>query len=283
MKLDEFESRFLRAAKDRFRHEPVRIGKVLLVTDLGAEDAAALLARARRLLRVLDSDEPAWEVLGPGEFDSHKALMARIEALQPDLIVTRRGLREAAGDLVYSLGSYLDVLAQVCPMPVLVLPSDEHLPAAQVEEGTPQVMVVTDHLTGEDRLVNWGLRFVLGQGDLYLTHVEDDHVFERYAQVIRRVPSIDTESALRDIQAQLLKEPRDYIDSCREALEAQGLGVKVHPVVELGHRVQTYRRLAEEHQVDLLVFMTKDESQVAMHGVAYSLAVELTRLPLLML
>ena len=41
--------------------------------------------------------------------------------------------------------------------------------------------------------------------------------------------------------------------------------------------------LAEKHDVDLLVFNTKEEDQLAMHGVAYPLAVELRRLPLLML
>ena len=44
-----------------------------------------------------------------------------------------------------------------------------------------------------------------------------------------------------------------------------------------------YQRLIEEHKVDLLVFHTKDEDQLAMHGLAYPLAVELRHIPLLMI
>ena len=51
----------------------------------------------------------------------------------------------------------------------------------------------------------------------------------------------------------------------------------------LGHHVADVTRLIEEHQVDLLVLNTKDEDQAAMHGLAYSLAVELRKIPLLML
>ena len=43
------------------------------------------------------------------------------------------------------------------------------------------------------------------------------------------------------------------------------------------------QRLIEQHQVDLLVLNTQDENQLAMHGVAYALAVELRHIPLLML
>ena len=44
-----------------------------------------------------------------------------------------------------------------------------------------------------------------------------------------------------------------------------------------------YRRLIEQHEVDLLVLNTKDEDQLAMRGIAYALAVELRQTPLLML
>ena len=44
-----------------------------------------------------------------------------------------------------------------------------------------------------------------------------------------------------------------------------------------------YKRLIDEHAVDLLVLNTKDEDQLAMHGIAYALAVEMRQIPLLML
>ncbi len=51
----------------------------------------------------------------------------------------------------------------------------------------------------------------------------------------------------------------------------------------MGDRVEEYRRLVEDHRVDLLVLNTLDGDQLAMHGQAYPLAVELRGIPLLML
>ena len=51
----------------------------------------------------------------------------------------------------------------------------------------------------------------------------------------------------------------------------------------MGHHLSTYKELVQKHQVDLLVMNTKDEDQLAMHGIAYPLAVELREIPLLML
>ena len=59
--------------------------------------------------------------------------------------------------------------------------------------------------------------------------------------------------------------------------------VHVQEIVLMGHHLSTYRKLVEEHSVDLLVMNTKDEDQLAMHGMAYPLAVELREIPLLML
>ena len=47
-------------------------------------------------------------------------------------------------------------------------------------------------------------------------------------------------------------------------------------------------KLAEEeqeaqHEADLLVMHTKDEDQLAMHGLAYPLAIEVRTVPLLLL
>ena len=86
----------------------------------------------------------------------------------------------------------------------------------------------------------------------------------------------------RDLE-RLLKDPEDYINSCREGLARSAPGLTVEAMVTSGHHIRTYRRLIEEHEVDLLVMNTKDEDQLAMHGLAYSLAIELRAIPLLML
>ncbi len=142
---------------------------------------------------------------------------------------------------------------------------------------------MTDHLTVYTHLINYAVRFVDPGGALILTHVEDEVVFDRYIETISRIPSIDTESAEHAIRTQLLREPQDYIQSCRDALGEAGLSVDVETIVTMGHHIREYERLIEEHEVDLLVFNTKEEDQLAMHGLAYLLAIELRQIPLLLL
>ena len=85
------------------------------------------------------------------------------------------------------------------------------------------------------------------------------------------------------MSAQLLKEPRDYIESCRKALAAAGENIEVRGEVMMGQRLGEIRRMVEEYEIDLVAMNTKDEDQLAMHGLAYPLAVELRDVALLML
>ena len=74
-----------------------------------------------------------------------------------------------------------------------------------------------------------------------------------------------------------------YIESCREVLAAKSFPIEIEEIVTLGHHLTDYRRLISEHDVDLLVLNTKDEDQLAIHGAAYPLSVELRFTPLLLL
>ena len=51
----------------------------------------------------------------------------------------------------------------------------------------------------------------------------------------------------------------------------------------MGHHLSEVRRLLDDHQVNLLVLQTKDEDQLAMHGLAYPLVIEMRHIPVLML
>jgi nucleotide-binding universal stress UspA family protein len=178
----------------------------------------------------------------------------------------------------------VDVLAQVTTTPVMVLPHPDAMRASEhAVKDTLVVMAMTDHLTGDAVLVNYAARFTEPSGKLFLTHIEDEATFERYMGTISRIPSIDTENARKTILEQLLKEPKDYIRSCREVLEAEGLPLAVEEIVTKGHHLREFEKLVEKHEVDLLVFNTKDEDQLAMHGLAYPLAVEFRQIPLLLL
>jgi hypothetical protein len=113
--------------------------------------------------------------------------------------------------------------------------------------------------------------------------VESQPVFERYMDAVSRIPAIDTDVARETLGEQLLKEPRDFIAACRAEIDAQGLPIRIDEVVAMGRRVDEYGDLIAKREIDLLVLHTKDDDQLAMHGAAYALAVELRNIPLLML
>ena len=178
----------------------------------------------------------------------------------------------------------MDVLAQATTTPILLLPAPtEEGRLSPSCEGTSTVMVLTDHLTEQDRLINYGVRFATADGALVLAHLEDDATFERYMGIIGKIPALDTDVARESIRERLLKEPADYIASVQSALAPLVGGLTVRKEVRMGHHVSDCRGLVQEHDVDLVVMNTKDEEQLAMHGLAYPLAVELRDCPLLLL
>jgi len=152
-----------------------------------------------------------------------------------------------------------------------------------VLKNTDEVMVITDHLAEDQRLVDYGVRLTSQGGKLFLAHVESKADYKRYIRVIGKIQDLDTEIAEKKIANQLLKEPRDFIQACTQQLEEQAIAIEVVPLVTFGHTVRSYRELLAKHNIDLLIMNTKDGEQLAMHGDAYSIAVEFTHLPLLLL
>jgi hypothetical protein len=282
--IDQFDSVFRAASRSPFEHRLVTIGTVLVVTDLDADRTAALVIGVRQFLSVIDGGDASWPAVIGDEFGDLRALLDLIEQHQPDLIVTYRHLHSEGWNWPYSLGEYVDVMTQATTTPVIVLPHpgrDGSLPGKL--RGTDTVMAITDHLTGDHRLVNYALSLTRGAGTCWLTHVESAVQFERYMEVISKIPNIDTDQARQSIAAQLLKEPADYIQSCRGAADGETVRIKVEEITIMGRRLEEYRRLIEAHNVDLLILNTKDEDQLAMHGLAYPLAVELRDIAILML
>ena len=284
-KVDQFESAFRAASKTVFEYQPIAVRSILVITDRSKKKADVFGKQVSDFLSVLRSDDsPRWRIVDGSEFDTVPELLALVEEERPDLICTYRHLHSESWRWPYTLGEYVDVLAQVITTPVMVLPHPDAMRASEhAVKDTLVVMAMTDHLTGDAVLVNYAARFTEPNGTLFLTHIEDEAMFERYMGTISRIPSIDTANARREILKQLLKEPKDYIRSCREVLEAEGLPLAVEEIVTKGHHLREFKKLVEEHEVDLLVFNTKDEDQLAMHGLAYPLAVELRQIPLLLL
>ena len=283
--VDQFESMFRSATREVFQHERVNVESALVVTDLDKENAKLFGDQVRRFLSVIGADQKVrWRDVTGSEFQTAGELLALVESEAPDIICTYRNLHSGAWRWPYSLGAHVDLLTQHIDVPVMLLPHPQAERSAEhAVENTDRVMAIADHLTGDHRLVNFALRFTQKGGTLWLTHVEDEVTFDRYMEVISKIPTIDTDEALETVREQLLKEPQDYINGCVEVLRAVGTHVRVEHLVVFGHHLAEYKGLIEQQEVDLLVLNTKDEDQLAMHGMAYALAVELRQIPLLML
>ena len=284
-RIDQFESVFKSADKPVFRYEPFSVGSPMVLTDLDDRAAESFAVLAGKYAGAGGSREiSAQRVIKGADFSTIEECLELIAVGKPDLICTYRGLHSDCWRWGQSLGSYVEVLTQTVSVPVLVFP---HPAAAETlsvaEAGCRHVMAMTDHLAGDSRLVNAALFFTPSQGTLHLTNLEDQQVFERYMEAIDKIPSIDSAAARDSVLAQILKEARDYIQSCRTVVEEQGLDVEIQETVDLGLHVADYKRLAAARDVDLLVMNTKDSGQLAMHGLAYELAVELNDIPLLLL
>lgn len=276
-KVDQFESAFRAAAKDVFHYQRLDVRSVLVVTDLDRSAAAAVEEEVRGVTSALP--DASYVTVTGDEYASPKDLLDVVERQRPDLIATYRCLHSPAWRWAFTLGAHVDVLTQVTPTPVLLMPHPER-ETGPLSGRTDRVMAVTDHLAGEEALVNAALALVDPGGTLTLSHVEDDATFKRYMGAVSKIPELDTDLTRESLRSQFLKEPADYIGSVAGALE--GRDVTVAEVVTMGHHVQEYRALVEEQRIDLLVMNTKDEDHSAMHGLAYPLAVELRDVPLLM-
>lgn len=277
--VDQFASVFNAASQTAFQHKPPALENALVVTDLGSEAAEKFTENARSFFGGVTG---AWNSIHGGEFATVKELLNLVESRKPGFIVTYRHLHSEAWRWPYSLGEHLDVLIQESAPPVAILPHpDREGVPEHTLKNTDSVMVINSHLVGEDCLVNHAASLTSIGGTLHLTHVEDDTVFDRYLDVISKIPEIDTDVARETIREQLLREPASYIDSCETALREAGIDLTVIKHVTHGHRLEEYRRAIEDHQVDLVVLQGHDEDQLAMNATAYSVAVELRTTPLL--
>lgn len=285
-KIDQFESLFRAASKPVFELESVNIRDVLIVTDMDAPQTTQFAEQAKAFLTALNVPNPVnYSQICGNEFDSVQRLLDRLENPLPDLVVTYRNLHAETADHPFSLGAYVNVLTQATDIPTLLLPEPKVLASAApspLADGTKHVMVVTDHLAGDHHLVSMAVRFVTDDGELILSHIEDQKAFDRYMKAIDKIPDLDSELARKTIGDQLLAEPQDYIESCRSVLQSQNVQNSIEPLVTFGNRIEDYRHLIEDRHIDLLVMNSRDDDQLAMHGVAYPLVVELRKTPILL-
>lgn len=280
--IDEFESIFRRSERERFQYVEVPISAVTVISDDSREDAASIVEMSKAFLPRLSTVQ-SWRTISGDQFNTVAELAAVLDSEQTDLIITHRHLHEESMVPQHSLGVHLDVLTQTTSIPVLVLPGSAVCPASLNGEECDRVMVVADHISGDNRLINYGVRMCREGGTIWLCHVEDDAVFERYMRAIARIPEIDSDDARILIENQLLRDAQEFIDNCVQVIQSEGPNINVNSSVGRGHHLRELKKLITDHNVDLVVVNTKDDDQLAMHGRAYSLSVELTDVSMLLL
>ena len=285
-KIDQFESLFRAASKPVFELESVEVRDILIVTDMDQQQTNQFADQAKEFLTALDTPEPVrYSQICGSEFSTVQQLLDRLENPRPDLVCTYRNLHAETADHPFSLGAYVNVLTQATEIPTLLLPEPKVLAntdPSPLSDKTKHVMVVTDHLAGDHHLVSMAVRYVTDDGELVLSHIEDQQSFDRYMKAIDKIPDLDSELARKTISDQLLGEPKDYIESCRTVLQELGVTNPINPLVTFGNRIEDYRHLIEDRHIDLLVMNSRDDDQLAMHGVAYPLVVELRKTPILL-
>ncbi|MCZ6502298.1 MAG: hypothetical protein O6945_07275 [Gammaproteobacteria bacterium] len=278
--LDQFESVFRSAVKPVYRHEPASIRRAVIITDLDQDLAQEFAGRVQQLLSPQQVNR--WELITGDQYSTTLDLLHLIDEKDMDLICCYRNMHSQAWQHPHSLGSHLDVLIQKTSSPVLVLPHP-HAGYAydHAFDDIRQVLAMTDHMTNDDLLVSYAAEFAGPGGHLHLAHIEDDIIFARYMEAISKIPTIDTQSAEAALKYQLLKYPREYMDSCKSVLSLMYPGLSINSIVTYGHHLQEYLVYVDDLKINLLVMRGKDEDQLAMHGLSYPLAIELRQIPIL--
>lgn len=285
MHLDEFESQFKSAVKVPYVYEEISLGSVALVCDVVGDAAQGLLGEVQGLVPAMAGrSAPKWEVFDRNGFGTVSDLLSKLTDFGPDLVIAERNLKlDREDDLVYGLTNYIDALTQVLAAPVLLLPSAGPEDSARMVKVPTSIMVETNHLVGDSRLINWGVRFAEPNRSLYLTHIEDGVAFANYIDAIGRIPEIDTELAEKTLRETLLKLPHDFVSSAREDLGSRFPEMDVGEIVRFGSALSDYESIVTEKGIDLLILNTKEAGQLAMNGVAYAIAVEFKDRALLLL
>ncbi len=280
--IDEFESMFRRAERESFEYAGIPIDSIAFVSDQSEDEARR---RQESLVRFMPALQSAthWRFITGDEFSNVNDLLRLVDETQTDLIVTYRHLQEESLVPQHSLGVYLDVLTQATSIPVLVLPGTAGQPRNLSDLLCDRVMVVADHISGDSKLINYGVRMCPDNGTLWLCHVEDDAIFDRYMRAIERIPEIGSDQTRKLLDQTLRKEASDFIATCIRELSAARPSVTYESKVTRGHFLKQYTQLISDAEIDLVVANTKDEDQLAMHGMAWSIAVELLDVALLLL
>lgn len=282
-KLDQFESVFKSADMPVLTHDEKHFREILVVSDQQTDVSGEFFTQLRESWPLIERDRANWRALPASALDDAASFVGRVENEKADLIVTHRYLAEQERGQLRGLGSLLGAIVWQTSAPVLILPCDETGRVIQRESTSGTVLAATDHLTGDNVLVDYGVRFTPLDGRLVLAHIEDDAIFERFMAEIERIPQIETDVARRELKQKLLQRPQSYIQSCQDVLRAAGKRCDVSSVVRFGHRVRDYHTLIGESGAELLCLHAGGEDVPAQRGMAHMIATQFRNLPLFLI
>lgn len=282
--LGEFESVFKRALRKRYDFGEVGIQSVLLISDLPDSELIVFDGKVRQFLeKALRGREFSFQHIGREDFNSWADLESALAKINPDLIVSYRLLKVSDERITTSLGVYIDTLSQKTNIPILVLPNPHLLDFDPGFGNNPEVLVATEHLYNDHSLLNYAAALTPHGGKIILAHIEDRDTFEYYMEAISRIPEINTDQARKLISTQLLADSRLYLDSAKVQFSNHRPDLITEIHADFGHLITVYGEIISENDIDLLVFQTKDDTQLAMHSLGYSLAIEFREVPVLLI
>ncbi|MAF11333.1 hypothetical protein CMK11_12855 [Candidatus Poribacteria bacterium] len=283
-RIDEFESVFRSADRTAYQFLPPPVRRALVLSDRPVDGAQAYEARVRAYVESGDPDTSLeWDSWHGEAPDTRQGFVDRLSSYDADLVVTHRNLHDSISDAHFGLGVYVHVLTQSTRVPVLVTPSPDAPGFDRATRELEDAVLFSDHIDGDDRLVNWAVNFVSNSGALVFANVEPLAVFERYMHAISRIPGIETEMADTHIRAELLKEAEDYIAACRQRLADVRPELTTTGVARMGEPLEVLRELLPAHNHALVVMESEDDRQIAMRGLAAAAAVEFADISMLLI
>ena len=276
LKIDHFASLFRAADKEQVDIPMVRISKVALVTDVSIDESHQLWERWKGIL-----PNPVEMVLLDGSMtQSLPKLVDSLKEIEVDLVMTYRCLHSDAWQYPYAVGSYIEVLTQIVPFPVLLMPHIHE--ESKTYANAKSILLLSAELTKEAALVGFAGAFSTKETQLLLAQIDDKSTFLRIIDIISKIPQIDTDDAKQYITERREQEMNDWVFRCTQNLSQQPNAPVVSQIDMLDPSMKECAAVIGQHNAELVVINTKDDEQLAIHGLAYPIMVQFRQLPLLL-
>lgn len=276
LKLDHFTSVFRAADKDIITIPKCEISKVLLVTDVSHEKSLLIWGSWKKLF----FGNVDVTILHGEESKDLSLITQKIEASGCDLIVSYRCLHSDNWRYPHAIGSYVEVITQMTATPVLLMP---HILEEAQEYSPPEsIILISDDLTKEADLLGWACSFRSHSSRCTLVELENLTYLNRLLNTIAKIPQIDTEMAQEKISSQLQKDSQGWLERSQDILREWERPPSLKRVQIAQSCMTSCIELVEEEKAKLIVLNTKDDDQLAIHGLVYPFMVQFRNIPLLL-